>query len=246
MKGDFSRLRFDRARNYTSVLAQQGRVQLDSDANEQRAIDEYLRAIGLADIIGRSRRAGARRRLRDHRAGRPHDRDRARALLRRRSALRGGAGRRLHAAALADSPPAGRGYAAVRAAPQSVRHGAGLARSLAPAGHADRRSGHQGRGAGRGRYHRSAANRLARGGRGGAGRRAATDLLRVHARPPSRCPARPHDGRRPGRLRAGRVPARAARRLPGPRRISFTGWRCITAARSARRPSNGPETMAPW
>jgi hypothetical protein len=52
MKGDFSRLRFDRARNYTSVLAQQGRVQLDADANEQRAIDEYLRATGLTDIIG--------------------------------------------------------------------------------------------------------------------------------------------------------------------------------------------------
>jgi hypothetical protein len=54
MRGDFSRLRFDRARNYTSVLAQQGRVQLDADANEQRAIDEYLRATGLTDIIGRT------------------------------------------------------------------------------------------------------------------------------------------------------------------------------------------------
>jgi hypothetical protein len=54
MKGDFSRLRFDRAKNYTSVLAQQGRVQLDADANEQRAIDEYLRATGLIDIIGRT------------------------------------------------------------------------------------------------------------------------------------------------------------------------------------------------
>jgi hypothetical protein len=54
MKGDFSRLRFDRAKNYTSVLAQQGRVQLDADANEQRAIDEYLRATGLTDIIGRT------------------------------------------------------------------------------------------------------------------------------------------------------------------------------------------------
>jgi Family of unknown function (DUF6519) len=52
MKGDFSRFRFDRDKNYTSVLAQQGRVQLDSDANEQRAID--LRATGLTDIIGRT------------------------------------------------------------------------------------------------------------------------------------------------------------------------------------------------
>jgi Family of unknown function (DUF6519) len=54
MKGDFSRVRFDRDNNYTSVLTQQGRVQLDSDANEQRAIDEYLRATGLTDIIGRT------------------------------------------------------------------------------------------------------------------------------------------------------------------------------------------------
>ena len=52
MKGDFSRFRFDRNKSYTSVLSQQGRVQLDSDANEQRAIDEYLRATGLIDVIG--------------------------------------------------------------------------------------------------------------------------------------------------------------------------------------------------
>ena len=52
MRGDFSRLRFDRAKNYTAVLAQQGRVQLNSDANEQVAIGEHLRSIGLIDIIG--------------------------------------------------------------------------------------------------------------------------------------------------------------------------------------------------
>src|SRR5437868_4696481 len=46
MKADLSRLRFDRARNYTSVVAQQGRVQLDSDANEQRAIDDP----GIKDV----------------------------------------------------------------------------------------------------------------------------------------------------------------------------------------------------
>ena len=55
MRGDFSRLRFDRAKNYTAVLAQQGRVQLDSDANEQVAIGEHLRSIGLIDIIGADR-----------------------------------------------------------------------------------------------------------------------------------------------------------------------------------------------
>jgi hypothetical protein len=54
MKGDFSRVRFDRDNNYTAVLTQQGRVQLDADANEQRAIDEYLRTTGLTDIVGRT------------------------------------------------------------------------------------------------------------------------------------------------------------------------------------------------
>jgi hypothetical protein len=54
MKADISRFRFDRDRSYTAVVAQQGRVQLDSDANEQRAIDGYLRATGLVDVVGRS------------------------------------------------------------------------------------------------------------------------------------------------------------------------------------------------
>ena len=54
MKADISRFRFDRGKNYTSVVAQQGRVQLDSDANEQRAIDAWLRATGLVDIVGRT------------------------------------------------------------------------------------------------------------------------------------------------------------------------------------------------
>ncbi len=54
MKGDFSRLRFDPQSNYTAVLTQQGRVQLDADANEQRSIDEYLRGTGFVDIIGRT------------------------------------------------------------------------------------------------------------------------------------------------------------------------------------------------
>ncbi|HEU0155582.1 MAG TPA: DUF6519 domain-containing protein [Stellaceae bacterium] len=54
MKADISRFRFDREKSYTAVVAQQGRVQLDSDANEQRAIDAYLRAVGLVDIVGRT------------------------------------------------------------------------------------------------------------------------------------------------------------------------------------------------
>ena len=37
MKGDFSRLRFDPEKQYEAVLVQQGRVALDSDANEATA-----------------------------------------------------------------------------------------------------------------------------------------------------------------------------------------------------------------
>ncbi|HEV2690241.1 MAG TPA: DUF6519 domain-containing protein, partial [Bryobacteraceae bacterium] len=52
MRGDFSRLRFERNKHYTSVLEQQGRVALDADNNEQRAIDEDIRQTENIDIIG--------------------------------------------------------------------------------------------------------------------------------------------------------------------------------------------------
>jgi len=52
MKGDFSRIRFNRAKSYTSVLSQQGRVALDADANEQRFIDETLRRAQTVDVVG--------------------------------------------------------------------------------------------------------------------------------------------------------------------------------------------------
>jgi len=39
VSGDFSRFTFGRLRRYIQVLLQQGRVQLDSDANEQQDID---------------------------------------------------------------------------------------------------------------------------------------------------------------------------------------------------------------
>ena len=52
MKGDFSRIRFNPAKQYTAVLKQQGRVDLDSDANEQRAIDVNLRETTAQDVIG--------------------------------------------------------------------------------------------------------------------------------------------------------------------------------------------------
>ena len=38
MKGDFTRDTFDPRNNYTSVLMQQGRAQVDADWNEQAAI----------------------------------------------------------------------------------------------------------------------------------------------------------------------------------------------------------------
>jgi len=52
MKGEFSRFRFDPRRHYTAVLEQQGRVQLDGDANEQRAIDWHRLATETVDVIG--------------------------------------------------------------------------------------------------------------------------------------------------------------------------------------------------
>jgi hypothetical protein len=50
--GDFSRLSFSRSSQYSGVWAQQGRVQLDADLNEQTAIMlDYLRTLTV-DLIG--------------------------------------------------------------------------------------------------------------------------------------------------------------------------------------------------
>jgi hypothetical protein len=52
MKGDFTRDTFDARRHYSRVLMQQGRVQLDADANEQASILlHYLQTLA-ADLIG--------------------------------------------------------------------------------------------------------------------------------------------------------------------------------------------------
>jgi hypothetical protein len=52
MKADFTRDSFNAAKNFTRVLMQQGRVQLDADWNEQTSILlRYLRTLA-ADIIG--------------------------------------------------------------------------------------------------------------------------------------------------------------------------------------------------
>jgi hypothetical protein len=52
MRGDFSRMSFDRKKHYLRVLEQQGRVQLDADWNEQGAILlHYLQTL-TRDLIG--------------------------------------------------------------------------------------------------------------------------------------------------------------------------------------------------
>jgi len=54
MKGDFSRFSFDRKKRYSAVLSQQGRLQLDSDWNEQAQIAERRNASLTRDLVGRS------------------------------------------------------------------------------------------------------------------------------------------------------------------------------------------------
>ena len=52
MHGDFSRVTFRPQKRYSAVVAQQGRVQLDAEANEQAAILAYLGRTLAADLIG--------------------------------------------------------------------------------------------------------------------------------------------------------------------------------------------------
>lgn len=52
MKGDFSRVTFDPAKNYTRVLQQQGRVQLDADWNEQADLFLHQLRTLAVDLIG--------------------------------------------------------------------------------------------------------------------------------------------------------------------------------------------------
>src|SRR4051812_24682502 len=52
MKGDFTRLTFEREKHFSQVLRQQGRVTVDADDNEQTAILlHYLRTLAR-DLIG--------------------------------------------------------------------------------------------------------------------------------------------------------------------------------------------------
>ena len=53
MHADFSRVTFQPAKHYSAVLAQQGRVQLDADSNEQAAIELHRIRTLTRDLIGR-------------------------------------------------------------------------------------------------------------------------------------------------------------------------------------------------
>ena len=54
MKGDYSRFSFDKKKHYSAVLMQQGRLQLDSDWNEQVQISEHRNTALFRDLVGRS------------------------------------------------------------------------------------------------------------------------------------------------------------------------------------------------
>lgn len=52
MAGDYSRKTFNRDKNYSGVLMQQGRVQLDADWNEQWEIQQEIARVTTRDVIG--------------------------------------------------------------------------------------------------------------------------------------------------------------------------------------------------
>src|SRR4051812_789788 len=54
MKGDFSRDTFHPANHYSSVRAQQGRVQVDADWNEELDILEHRIDTETIDVVGQS------------------------------------------------------------------------------------------------------------------------------------------------------------------------------------------------
>jgi acetyl-CoA synthetase len=54
MRGDFSRFTFDPKKRYSGVWMQQGRVQLDSDWNEQQAINRHRIESECRDVVGKS------------------------------------------------------------------------------------------------------------------------------------------------------------------------------------------------
>src|SRR5215204_4364556 len=54
MKGDFSRITFDRTKHYSGVYPEQGRVMTDADFGEEHDIQQYRSEATAADVIGQS------------------------------------------------------------------------------------------------------------------------------------------------------------------------------------------------
>jgi hypothetical protein len=54
MKGDFSRITFDRTKHYSGVYPEQGRVLTDADFGEEHDIQQYRSEVTAADVIGQS------------------------------------------------------------------------------------------------------------------------------------------------------------------------------------------------
>ena len=54
MSSDISRQTFDHKRHYSQVVAQQGRVQLDADWNEQQDMLQYRAEMQTMDMVGSS------------------------------------------------------------------------------------------------------------------------------------------------------------------------------------------------
>jgi hypothetical protein len=54
VKADISRQTFDSNKRYSGVIMQQGRVQLDSEWNEQQEIHQHRTQIGIGEVIGPS------------------------------------------------------------------------------------------------------------------------------------------------------------------------------------------------
>ncbi|MGY9065826.1 DUF6519 domain-containing protein [Streptomyces sp. CAS3] len=75
MHADLSRATFRPERHYSAVLAQQGRVQLDADLNEQTAIQLHQARTLAADLIGRHGGPGGATGFRIEYVGGKHDID---------------------------------------------------------------------------------------------------------------------------------------------------------------------------
>ena len=88
MSGDYSRQRFDPQRDFSGVLMQQGRVQLDADWNEQVELADRRWRAETSDLGPLRRAASHAERIQDRSGRRRQIHDRPRAHLRGRFAGR--------------------------------------------------------------------------------------------------------------------------------------------------------------